>query len=228
MIGDLYIVATPIGNLGDFTIRAVETLKFVDLILCEDTRKTSVLLRHYEIDRPTLSYHQQSTDDKKAHILSKLMEGKNIALVTDAGTPGVADPGNELIAYLLYHLPDLKIIPIPGASSLTAALSISGMNVSKFTFIGFLPKKGKDKMFLKLLEQKIPIVFYESPNRIIKTLDWLIKLVGQDKQIFIGQELTKMYERILRGNLLEVKEKLMIEQNSQAGRVRGELVVIIS
>ncbi len=228
MAGDLYIVATPIGNLGDFTLRAIETLKAVDLILSEDTRKTSILLHHYEIDRSTLSYHQQSTDDKKAQILSKLMEGLNIALVTDAGTPGVADPGNELIAYLLEHLPELKVIPIPGPSSLTAALSISGINVSKFTFLGFLPKKGKDKMFLKLMEQQIPIVFYESPHRIIKTMEWLINLVGEDKQIFIGQELTKIYERVLRGNLSEVKEKLMLEQKSQAGRVRGELVVIVS
>ncbi len=228
MTGNLYIVATPIGNLQDMTLRAIETLKSVELVIAEDTRKTSILLRHYEIDVSSLSYHQQSSDDKRFEILKRLLDGKNVALVTDAGTPGVSDPGNELIAFLLEKEPDIKIIPIPGSSSLTAALSVSGMNVNKFAFLGFLPKKGRQKLFLSLIEQKNPIVFFESPYRIIKTIDWLIELMGEDKEVFVGQELTKLHERILRGNLKNVKEKLEEEQKTPAGRVRGEIVVILS
>ena len=228
MTGNLYIVATPIGNLRDMTLRAIETLKSVDLVIAEDTRKTSILLRHYEIDVSSLSYHQQSSDDKRFEILKRLLDGKNVALVTDAGTPGVSDPGNELIAFLLEKEPDIKIIPIPGSSSLTAALSVSGMNVNKFTFLGFLPKKGRQKLFSNLIEQKNPIVFFESPYRIVKTIDWLIELIGEDKEVFVGQELTKLHERILRGNLKNVKEKLEEEQKTPAGRVRGEIVVILS
>src|SRR5258708_2000073 len=141
MSGILYIVATPIGNLEDITFRAIKTLKEVDLILAEDTRKTILLLNHYEIKTHAVSYHQQSRLDKKQKILNLLIQGKNIALVTDAGTPGISDPGNELIDYILYTKYDIQIIPIHGPSSVTTALSVSGMDVNNFLVLGFWPKK---------------------------------------------------------------------------------------
>ncbi len=225
MSGTLYIVSTPIGNLDDITFRAIKTLKQVDLILAEDTRITSNLLRHYEIDIPTLSYHQQSPEGKKKEILLKLLEGKNIALVTDAGTPGISDPGNELISYIVSNSPFVNIVPIPGPSSITAALSISGFNVSNFLFIGFWPKKKTKKLIEKIKNLDCPVVFFESPYRIIKTLDLIAMQLGE-KEIFIGQELTKLHERTLRASASEVKSELEKEQK-ELGRVKGELVCIL-
>lgn len=226
MFGTLYIVATPIGNLGDMTQRGIETLKAVDLILAEDTRVTNILLRHYKIDKPLWSYHQQSFRARRDEVLLRLLQGRNIALVTDAGTPGISDPGNELIEYLLLREPSIKIEPIPGPSSVTAALSICGMNVSKFSFWGFLPKNERRKLIGKVIEHKMPAVFFESPYRIVKTLDWLINYLGGDKKVFIGQELTKLHERTIRGTLAQAKEILEAEQK-EAGRVRGEIVVVL-
>ncbi len=242
MSGILYIVATPIGNLEDITFRAIKTLKEVDLILAEDTRKTILLLNHYEIKTHAISYHQQSNDAKKQEILNLLIQGKNIALVTDAGTPGISDPGNELIDYLLQYentsMPSdwprspkergsgIRIVSIPGASSITSALSVSGMDVSKFMFIGFWPKKKTKKLVEKIKTLDCPVVFFESPFRITKTIDLLIKEFGENKKIFIGQELTKLHERTSRCNLREAKLELEIEQN-ELGRVKGELVCIL-
>ena len=226
MSGTLYIVATPIGNLEDTTFRSIKTLKEVDYILAEDTRKTSILLSHYEIDTHAVSYHQQSSVQKKQEIAAMLVNGKNLALVTDAGTPGISDPGNELIDFLLSEIPDLKIIPVPGASSITTALSASGFNVSNFLFIGFWPKKKTKKLFERIKLLGCPVIFFESPFRIQKTIDLLIKEFGQDKRIFLGQELTKMHERMLRGNLCDIKVKLESEQK-ELGRVKGELVCIL-
>lgn len=226
MFGTLYIVATPIGNLGDVTKRAIETLGTVDLIAAEDTRVTGKLMLHLNIHKPFLSYHQQSSDAKKHNILLKLLEGKNVALVTDAGTPGISDPGNELIAFILGAEPNIKVVPIPGPSALTAALSICGFNVSKFTFLGFVPKKGKRKIFGAAKESGIPFVFFESPHRIVKTLEELGEVVGEERKVFVGQELTKLYERSLRGTIAEVKEILESER-AEAGRVRGEIVVVL-
>ncbi len=226
MLGILYIVATPIGNLEDITFRAIKTLKEVDLILAEDTRKTIQLLNHYEINTHAISYHQQSNIAKKQEILNMLLEGKNIALVTDAGTPGISDPGNELIDFLLKQVPDLKIIPIPGASSITAALSASGFNTNNFLFIGFWPKKKTKKLVEKIKTLGCPIVFFESPFRIMKTLDLFIKEFGEEKRIFIGQELTKVHERTLRTSLANAKSELEAEKN-KLGRVKGELVCIL-
>lgn len=226
MSGTLYIVATPIGNLEDITFRALKTLKEVDFILSEDTRKTSILLSHYDINTHALSYHQQSTVQKKQEIAAILISGKNLALVTDAGTPGISDPGNELIDFLLNQIPDLKIIPVPGASSITAALSASGFNTSNFLFIGFWPKKKTKKLFERIKLLNCPVVFFESPFRIKKTIDLLIKEFGESKRIFLGQELTKMHERVLRGTLSDIKTKLEAEEK-ELGRVKGELVVIL-
>lgn len=225
MSGTLYIVSTPIGNLDDITFRAIKTLKQVDLIIAEDTRITNNLLRHYEIDIPILSYHQQSPESKKKEILLKLLEGKNIALVTDAGTPGISDPGNELVSYIIANSPFINIIPIPGPSSITAALSISGFNVSNFLFIGFWPKKKTKKLIEKIKGLNCPVVFFESPYRIVKTLDLIANELG-DKEVFIGQELTKLHERTLRGDINQVKSELEKEQK-ELGRVKGELVCIL-
>jgi 16S rRNA (cytidine1402-2'-O)-methyltransferase len=221
MSGTLYIVATPIGNLEDITFRAIRILKEVDLILAEDTRVTGNLLKHYEIVRPTLSYHQHSDDRKKEEILMELMSGKNIALVTDAGTPGISDPGNELIDYLLERDPEIKIVPIPGASAITGALSICGFYVNDFVFLGFLPKKKRIKLFNWLKEGKIAFAFYESPKRILKTLEVLEENFGENKRIYIGRELTKMYEDYYRGTISEVSQKLQKE------KMRGEIVVVV-
>lgn len=226
MAGSLYIVATPIGNLNDITQRAIDTLKAVDLVLSEDTRVTKKLLMHYEIDKHTMSYHQQSGDYKKAEILKMLLEGKDIALVTDAGTPGVSDPGNELIDFVLSGSPEIKIVPIPGPSSLTTALSVCGFNVKSFLFLGFWPKKKAGKLIKIVKDSKAAAVFFESPYRIVKTIELLSAEFGEDKRIFVGQELTKMYERSLRGTLKDVKESLVSEQK-EAGRVRGEIVCIL-
>lgn len=225
MTGTLYIVATPIGNLEDISFRAIKTLKEVDVVLTEDTRVTSKLLSHYDIQVNVLTYNQHSSDTKKQEILLKLAEGKNVALVTDAGTPGISDPGNELVAYLLLNLPEVKIIPIPGASSITTALSVSGMNVNSFLFVGFWPKKKTKKLIEKIKVLDCPVVFFESPYRIVKTLDRLMSEVG-DKNIFVGQELTKLHERTLRGSLSEVKLELEKEQK-ELGRVKGEIVCIL-
>lgn len=221
MLGTLSIVATPIGNLEDITLRAVRTLREADLILAEDTRKTSILLNHYEIHKPVLSYHAHSQESKMLRIITMLLEGQHIALVTDAGTPGISDPGNELISYLLYRLPELKVIPIPGASAVTTLLSVSGENVSKFMFLGFLPKKKLQKELKLTRECAQPFVFYESPHRIQKTLVLISTIFGNQCRVVIGRELTKMHEEILRGTLEEVQHLLQTTDG------RGEYVCLI-
>lgn len=226
MSGILYVVSSPIGNLSDLTFRALDVLKEVDLVLCEDTRNTGILLKHYDIETSTLSYHQHSDFGRMEEILNLLINGKKIALLTDAGSPGVSDPGNELIDYLVSRKTDIDIVPIPRPSAVTAALSVCGFNVGNFVFIGFWPRKKIKKTVDLIKVQKIPVVFFESPYRIIKTIDKLIENFGEEKRIFIGQELTKKFERSLRGNLSEVKEKLLEEQKN-SGRVRGEIVCVL-
>jgi len=224
MLGTLYIVATSIGNLDDVTFRALKILKEVDYIIAEDTRVTAKLLQHYDIKVDTLIYNQHSSFDKKEKILNLLLQGKNIALVTDAGTPGVSDPGNELIDFLTQHS-GIRVVPIPGSSSVTAALSVCGFNTSNFLFIGFWPKKKAKKLINKLEKLEMPVVFFESPYRIIKTLE-LIKANLGEKRIFVGQELTKLYERNLRSTISEVISTLEVEQK-ELGRIKGELVCVL-
>ncbi len=225
MFGILYIVATPIGNLKDITFRAIETLKEVDLILAEDTRVSKRLLDFYEIKKPIISYHHHSSDAKKGEILKYLLEGKNIGLITDAGTPGISDPGNELIDYLLTKQPDIKVVPIPGVSAVTCALSVSGFNVNHFVFLGFLPKKKRNKLMEWIKEGKLSFAFFESPFRIVKTLDFLKEQFGADKKIFIARELTKMHETLYRGTISDVKEELAGTETSN--KVKGEIVVVV-
>jgi len=225
-MANLYIVATPIGNLEDISLRALRILKEVDLILCEDTRVTKKLLDRYQIKKPLLSYHQHSRLKKVDYIISLLKEGKNLALVSDSGTPGVSDPGNKLVKEIVDKLGDkVKIVPIPGPSALTCAASVSGFPMDKFLFLGFLPKKRKRKEILKeILESKYPVIFYESPYRIIKTLNELYleaKTYNLEPKIIVCRELTKKFETIYRGKIDEVIEK--IEKNP----VKGEFVVIV-
>ncbi len=219
--GLLYIVATPIGNLEDITLRALRVLNEVDLILAEDTRVTAKLLTHYDIDTHILSYHQYSKEVRKLEILTHLISGKNIALVTDAGTPGISDPGNELISFLLEKESNIKVVPIPGPSAIVTALSASGMHVNQFTFLGFLPKKKRSKLFDWLKQGSIPFAFYESPHRIIKTLE-VVKEEFSDPEVFVGRELTKQFESLYRGKASEVEELI------KKDKIKGEIVVIIS
>jgi len=226
MPGTLYIVATPIGNLEDITLRAIKVLSEVDIILAEDTRITKKLLAssifnsQFSISK-LISYHQHSKDRKKLEILRYLVEGKNIALVTDAGTPGISDPGNELIDYLLDKEPKITIVPIPGASAITTALSVSGFNVNKFIFLGFFPKKKRGKLIKLIKSTQLPVVFYESPKRIIKTLEFLKKELGGDRKVFVAREMTKLHETLYRGRIKQVLERL----NEKV--IKGEVVVVV-
>ncbi len=225
----LYVVATPIGNLGDITLRALEILKSVDLILCEDTRVTRTLLQKYEIRATTMSYHEHSKISKIEQIISLLEEGKNLALVSDAGTPAISDPGAFLVAKIREASPETKIVAIPGASALTSALSIAGLPVADFTFLGFLPhKKGRETLFREITESKRTSVFYESPHRILKTLESLKKHFDAAnmpaRKVMIGRELTKVFEEMLSGNPTE----LLAHFEKHPDTVRGEFVVLIS
>ncbi len=219
--GALYIVATPIGNLKDITLRALETLKSVDFIACEDTRVTLKLLNHYNIKKPLISFHQHSRLQKFDLIVNKLKEGKNIALVTDAGTPGISDPGSILIAKLLNC--HIAIVPIPGPSALTTLVSIAGVNMQKFIFLGFPPhKKGREKFFKEVAEAKYPVVYYESPHRVVKNLELLADF-NPGKNVIIGRELTKMFEEILRGST-EFAAKSIVQKKAQ---IKGEFTIIV-
>lgn len=218
--GILYIVATPIGNLGDITFRAIETLKQADLILCEDTRVTKGLLIHFDITTPTMSYHQHSTMIDVRKIEALLNEGKNIALVTDAGTPGISDPGNLLIQQLTNNNKQLSIVPIPGASAVIAALSISGFPTDKYMFMGFPPHKNKRvKYFQEVADSEYTVVFYESSHRIVKAIENMKAVLGEDRELCICRELTKKFETIYRGTMKEISEIDMSE--------KGEFVIIV-
>lgn len=216
----LYVVATPIGNLEDITLRALRILKEVDLITCEDTRLTKRLLEHYQITTPTVSYHQHSKVAKIDFLISELKRGKNIALVTDAGTPGISDPGGLLVQAAVRE--NIKVEPIPGPSAVVAALSVSGLPTDRFLFLGFLPhKKGRETLIKEIVASKQTVIFYESVHRIIKTLEQL-KAAGLKKETVVTRELTKKFETVYRGPVDEVLEKLKPEET------KGEFVVIIS
>jgi 16S rRNA (cytidine1402-2'-O)-methyltransferase len=217
----LYIVATPIGNLEDITFRALRILKEVDLILCEDTRIAKKLLNFYNISTSVESYHQHSRTNKVERI-KKLLKEKNLALISDSGTPGISDPGNKLINELMNDelMNDIEIIPVPGASAISAIASISGFPMDKFIFLGFPPhKKGRNKFFKKVAKYKYPVILYESPYRIIKTLKELANLY--DFEAVIGRELTKKFETIYRGKIKEIIHQL-------AEKPKGEFVIVIN
>jgi len=224
------VIGTPIGNLEDITLRALKVLSGVDLILCEDTRVTKKLLEKYDIHKPTMSYHAHSQISRVDDIVAKLKEGKNIALVSDAGTPGISDPGSELVRRIRADLADeiisgeLKIEAIPGPSALTSALSIAGVSCADFTFLGFLPhKKGRETLFKEIIDSERTMVFYDSPHRIMKTLESLFEK-NLTKKVTICRELTKIFEEVVLGDIALVKS--YFEANPD--KVRGEFVVIIS
>ncbi|MBU1136996.1 16S rRNA (cytidine(1402)-2'-O)-methyltransferase [Patescibacteria group bacterium] len=218
----LYVISTPIGNLKDISQRALETLKEIDLVLCEDTRTTKKLLNYYQISKSAVSYHQHSRLNKVEFILKQLKDGKDLALVSDAGTPTISDPGAKLIDYLVGQMPDLKIIPIPGPSAVIAALSVSGFPADKFVFFGFPPIKNKRKKFFQeVAGAKYTAVFYESTHRILKTLGELKEILSPERKIVIGRELTKKFETIYRGSAEEIIRQL------EQGEIRGEFVIMI-
>jgi 16S rRNA (cytidine1402-2'-O)-methyltransferase len=221
MSGILYIVSTPIGNLSDFSKRALDTLDDVDFIFAEDTRVTSRLMKHYNIVRPLMTYQQHSSMAKKDKILSLLLDEKNVAIVSDAGTPGISDPGNELIDYILEKDNKITIVPIPGPSAVTAALSVCGFRANKFVFVGFLPKKKRNKLFDWLKEGRLTFAFYESPKRILKSLEVIKDYFGEDIRICICRELTKIHETVYRELISEAIEKL------EKDMIKGEIVVVV-
>jgi 16S rRNA (cytidine1402-2'-O)-methyltransferase len=221
MKGTLYIVSTPIGNLEDITLRAVRILKEVDLIAAEDTRHTGLLLRHFGIQKPLTSYFEGNELKKKEWILSRLNQGDRIALVSDAGTPGISDPGFRLIQVAIENL--IPIVPIPGPSAVITALSVSGLPTDAFLFKGFLPHKSKKrKDLLKQLEEtKETLIFYESPHRLNETLKDILDILG-DREIVLTRELTKIYEEILRGKVSEIQNQITKR------KIKGEITLIIS
>lgn len=220
----LFIVATPIGNLKDVTLRAIETLKSVDVVLAEDTRVTRKLLAHLGISKPTISFREHSSPKILEKILNLIKENKNLALVTDAGTPGISDPGRKLIAYLEAELPSgssASVIPIPGPSALSAIVSASDIDLSNFIFLGFPPrKKGRQTFFGRVAKINMPVIIFESPHRVQKTLREL-EVANGDRYVNIGRELTKLHEEIFRGKLSEAQKHFTGE------RQRGEFTIII-
>ncbi len=218
----LYVVATPIGNLEDMTLRAIRVLKEVAVVFCEDTRTSRVLFNKYDIRTATESFHAQSDDAKTDRVIALLQEGKDLALVTDAGTPGISDPGMLLVSEIRARAPEVNIVAVPGASALTAAISIAGKPLHEFIFLGFLPhKKGRKTIFEEIRAGERPYVFYESPHRIEKTLE---ALKNMPKTVTICREITKMYESYVSGTA----EEVLASFKNNSGTLRGEFVVIVS
>ena len=215
----LYSVGTPIGNLEDITYRAIKTLKEVDYIFAEDTRITKRLLAHYEIEKVVYQYHEHNKIHQIRNILSLIEEGKDIALVTDAGTPCISDPGFELVNEA--HKAEMKVIGIPGASSIITGASISGLDLRRMSYEGFLPKKkGRQTLFKKLVSEERTIIILESPNRIVKTLKDIKEHLGE-RYVVITRELTKIYEEVIRGDVSGVIERL------EKKPIKGEIVLFI-
>ena len=216
----LYIIPTPIGNLADFTFRAVEVLKSVDLILAEDTRTSSVLLNHYQVHKPISPYHQHNEHKIVTHLTEQMAAGKTIALLTDAGTPGISDPAFLLVRECVKN--NIRVECLPGATAFVPALVNSGLPINSFCFEGFLPlKKGRQTLMKKLTEEERTMVFYESPMRLVKTLHEFIQYFGADRQCCVSRELTKKFEENKRGSLQEVHDHF----NEKT--VKGEIVIVV-
>lgn len=214
-----YIVATPIGNLEDITLRALRILKEVDYIFAEDTRQTKKLLNHFQIEKIVYQYHEHNKMEQSQNIVKLLREDKIVALVTDAGTPCISDPGYEVVNLALEN--GIKVVPLPGASAMTSAASVAGLDMRRIAFEGFLPKKkGRQTLLNKLKQEERAIILFESPNRIEKTLKDIIEYLGE-RYVVIVREITKIYEEIIRGNVSEVLEKL------EKKPIKGEIVLII-
>jgi 16S rRNA (cytidine1402-2'-O)-methyltransferase len=218
----LYLVATPIGNLEDITLRALRVLKEVDIIACEDTRQTQKLLNHFAITTRTTSYHEHNEMAKSAELVKAMKEGASVALVTDAGMPGISDPGYRLITLAIQN--EVPVVPIPGASAFLSALVASGLPTDSFRFHGFLPaKRGERKEVLERIKTSLQVeVFYEAPHRIIETLEDVVEVLGYARHVVIARELTKLHEEFLRGQATEVLEKLKARDS-----VKGEITLLI-
>lgn len=218
MQGILYIVATPIGNLEDITLRAIRVLKEVDIIAAEDTRHTLKLLNHLEISKPLISYHRHNEEIKTQELIDKLQEGKNIALVSDAGTPVISDPGGEIVKSAIEN--NIKVIPVPGACALITALVASGIDAKEFTFIGFLPqnKKNRNEKLEKIEKEERTSILYEAPHKLEKTLEDIGKVIGKRK-VVLARELTKIHEEYIEGTIDELQAKIK--------EPKGEYVIII-
>ena len=218
--GKLYLVPTPIGNLKDITLRALETLKEADIIAAEDTRQTLKLLNHFEIKKTMISYHKYNEQSKSDKIIDLLMEGKNVALVSDAGTPGISDPGSVVVQRCIEKMIDFEVLP--GATAITTALVYSGLDTTKFLFRGFLPRENKDRKVIvdELLQSQETLIFYEAPHRLLDTLAFLLDTFG-DRKIAVCRELTKIYQEIYRGSIKE-SIQYFIEK-----KPRGEFVLVL-
>ena len=204
-MGKLFLVPTPIGNLGDMTFRAVETLNQVDLILAEDTRTSIKLLKHFNIQKPLVSFHMHNEHRKLSDVISKLISGYTIAVISDAGTPGISDPGFLLVREAIAN--EVEVECLPGSTALIPALVQSGLSTERFVFEGFLPpKKGRKKRFENLVDETRTIILYESPHKILKTLNQLIDFFGPERAVSVSRELSKMYEETFRGTLIEATE----------------------
>lgn len=221
MSGKLYLVPTPIGNLEDMTFRAIRILKEVDLILAEDTRTSAPLLKHFDIQKKVYAHHQHNEHQSSGEIVKFLKEGKNIALISDAGTPAISDPGFYLVREVLKH--ELEVECLPGATAFVPALVNSGFPTDRFCFEGFLPlKKGRQTRYKQLAEEERTIILYESPHRFVKTLDEMATYFGSDRQISVSRELTKMFEETVRGTIDEVK------QYFETHPAKGEFVMCVA
>src|SRR6056297_1514270 len=217
----LYLVGTPIGNLEDITERAKKVLQKADLVLAEEVQRTQQLLKGLQIENKVVRYHQHSGEKKKEKIKGWLKDGYDLALVTSAGTPGLSDPGNELVIYLREQKKDFSIIPIPGVSALTTAISVCGFPMDEFSFLGFPPKKKRTKFFDRLFEYSHPVVLFESCHRIINTLKEILSR-NPEQEVFVGRELTKKFESLYYGDIVEVIDQL------RGDKIKGEFVIIIN
>ena len=222
MAGKIYLVATPIGNLSDISMRAIETLKNADIIACEDTRNTIRLLNHFEIKGHLTSYHEYNKIDKAYELCEKVKEGKNIAFVSDAGMPAISDPGYELVD--IAYKEGLEVTVVPGASAVVSALAISGISSRRFAFEGFLPvdKNEKKEILTELSQESRTLILYEAPHRLLKTLKELFEYMG-DRNIAIVREITKLHEEVLRGKLADI----IADYESEKIAIRGEYVLVI-
>ena len=218
----LYIIATPIGNLSDMSYRAVETLKLCDQIACEDTRTSSVLLKHYQIQKPTFSFHQHNEHRKVDHVMNLLDGGQTVAIISDAGMPGISDPG--FLAVREAHRRGHTVCPIPGPDAVTTAVAASGLPCDRFVFEGFLPpKKGRETRIKAIAEAEITSVIYVSPHKLIRFLDKLHQFCGDDRWVCIARELTKKFEEFHRGKLSDVLQEWKSRES-----IKGEIVVVVA
>ncbi len=217
----LYLVPTPIGNLKDITLRSIEILQSVDVILCEDTRTSSKLLQHYNISKPTSPYHQHNEHKIVEHLTSQMLAGKNFALITDAGTPAISDPAFLLVRECIKQ--NIKVECLPGATAFVPALVNSGLTTNRFTFEGFIPiKKGRQTLLKELATEERTMIFYESPYRVVKTLENFAEYFGAERQCCVSRELTKMFEENKRGSLIEVAAYF------KTHTLKGEVVIVVA